>query len=395
MSSKKLTMPFRWLLLLIPIALIVIFLATRSAPSSKNEISSKSTTTSPEIKTEKRKDLADLALPPDWSQLERFQKTISRQTFLQRLQTIYTKDDSWKKWIVIDEEENTASIGDFILHFSKVDSSPPGAIFDWRTRSDLSPSREHPLEGLHIALDPGHIGGDFAEIEDREYIWEDNIVREGTMTLRTAQILTPLLEERGAKVSLVRSELKPVTDKRASDFSNPRLFYRTSEIRARAALINHNIQPDVVICLHYNGTGSKSPESSQNFHIILNGTYTAGELAHQDERFQMLQRLLSGTITEEIPLARMIADAFNERIKLPPYRYSDTSRTSQRIGNHPNLWGRNLLANRLYQCPVIFMEPYIMNSHPFMARLKEDPEEIYLEYAQAVARGITAYYQKN
>ena len=109
----------------------------------------------------------------------------------------------------------------------------------------------------------------------------------------------------------------------------------------------------------------------------------------------MLQRLLSGTIEEEIPLAREIAASFNQSVNLPPYRYPEESRTSQNIANHPNLWARNLLANRLYQCPVIFMEPYVMNSLPFITRFKKDPEKIYREYARAVAHGIAQYYSRS
>ena len=28
----------------------------------------------------------------------------------------------------------------------------------------------------------------------------------------------------------------------------------------------------------------------------------------------------------------------------------------------PGVWARNLLANRIYGCPVVFLEPYIANS---------------------------------
>ena len=386
MHSKKLTTPFRWLLLFIPIATIIFFLIQRPSPPPP-DLSIKTSPTPPS-------SLADLALPPDWSLLERFQKTISQKTFLKRLQTIYTKDHSWKKWISLDESENSASIGTFTLHFSDSDQPPPGAIFPWKSRHQLDPHRALPLSGLHIALDPGHIGGEFAQIEDREYRWKNYLIREGNLTLKTAKTLAPILRKQGAKVTLVRSELQPVTPKRASDFAHPRLFYRSSEIRARATLINQEIQPDLVICLHFNGTASQTPENSQNFHILINGTYTAGELAHEDERFQMLQRLLAGTATEEIPLAQNIADAFNDHTRLPPYQYSKTSRTSQNINKHPNLWARNLLANRLYQCPVIFMEPYIMNSHPFIKRLAENPQEIFSEYAHAVAEGIIRHYSR-
>ena len=289
----------RWFLVLAPLLFIVILVFKRPSGSV------------PPPAPPAQNVLAELGLPPDWSKLERFQETISRETFLTRLETIYTKDDSWKEWILIDEESNLAAIGEFVLRFSRSDQPSPGAIFNWKARSALSPTRALPLEGLHIALDPGHIGGDYAAIENREIKWGDVVIREGTMTLRTAELLRPMLEELGASVTLVRTKLEPVTLKAASDFSDARLFYRTSEIRARARLINESIKPDLVICLHFNGTASKNPELFQHFHIILNGTYTAGELAHEDERFQMLQRLLSGTIEEEIPLARVVAGSFN------------------------------------------------------------------------------------
>ena len=337
-------------------------------------------------------NIAPLGLAPDWSKLDRFQNTISKETFLHRLETVYTNDRSWNKWITIDENKNQAIFGDYQLAFSSEDKPVPGALFDWKGRADLSDIRLLPLEGLIIAIDPGHIGGDFAKIEERETHQGGTIIREGTMTLETARILKPVLEKLGASASLVRSKLEPVTKNRAKDFADPRLFYRTSEIRARANLINQFIKPDLVICLHFNASGSKTLTPYQHFHIILNGTYTAAELAHEDERFEMLQRLLSGTIAEELPLAQEIALSFNQGVKLPAYRYPDSSDTSQNLANHPNLWARNLLANRLYQCPVIFMEPYVMNSIPFVSRYRKNPREIYQEYAQAVADGIARYY---
>jgi len=386
MSEKKVTIPFRILLIIIPLVLVAYTLLKSPPAPMPSPSPLPPETKPPAIK------LAELALPPDWSQLDRFQKTITRKTFIDRLQKIYTKNNTWQNWIKIDHQNNLAEIGDYILHFSEVDHSPPGSIWNWKTRNSLTSSQELPLSGLHIVLDPGHIGGSFAEIEEREYQWDDTLIQEGTMTLETAKTLAPMLQDLGAKVTLVRTELKPVTTHTAKDFADPRLFYRTSEIRARAQLINHTYQPDLVICLHYNGSASEIPENKQHFHIILNGTYTNNELAHEDELFQMLQRLLSGTIIEEIPLATAIATTFNNNANLPPYRYSFASSTSQNIANHPNLWARNLLANRIYQCPVIFMEPYVMNSQPFITRYRKAPQEIYHEYALSVAQGIASYY---
>jgi len=378
--------PFRRALIFIPILLGVIFFLTRPTNSP------------PLLKTpapSSGSNLAELGLPPDWSQLDRFQNTLSRSTFLSRLETIYTKDDSWTEWITFDPSGKEVSLGPTALTFSKEDRPAPGAIYSWKTREDLAPDRPLPLSGLKIALDPGHIGGDYAAIEEREYRWGNTLIQEGTMTLRTAEFLVPLLKKLGASVTLIRTKLEPVTGKKADDFGDPRLFYRTSEIRARANLVNESIQPDLVLCLHFNGSASKIPELAQHFHLILNGTYTASELAHEDERFQMLQRLLSGTITEELPLAREIAGAFNDLVDLPAYRYPANSPTSQMLANHPNIWGRNLLANRLYQCPVIFLEPYVMNSLPFIARFRRNPEDLYREYARAVAEGLLRYYSQS
>jgi len=375
------------LLVFVPLLIIAFFLFRKTSPPTP-------TPTPATPATLLARDLADLGLPPDWSHLERFQNTLTRGTFLNRLKTVYTTDDSWKKWIKIDEQNNHAILGDFILKFAKLDQPAPGSVYDWKNRADLSPSRTLPLAGLHIALDPGHIGGKYAAIEEREYKWADTTIQEGTMTLQTAKILAPMLEKLGASVTLVRTKLEPVTTKSAADFSDAVLFYRTSEIRARARLVNEAIKPDLVVCLHFNGSAAKTPEPLQHFHIILNGTYTANELAHEDERFQMLQRLLSGTLIEEIPLAREIAGACNDILKLPAYRYLPTLPTAQNVANHPNLWARNLLANRLFQCPVIFMEPYVMNSTPFITRFHQNPEEIYHEYARAVAEGLTRYYSQ-
>ena len=35
----------------------------------------------------------------------------------------------------------------------------------------------------------------------------------------------------------------------------------------------------------------------------------------------------------------------------------------------PGVWARNLIANRLYECPVVFLEPYVANSKEVFARI--------------------------
>jgi hypothetical protein len=82
-----------------------------------------------------------------------------------------------------------------------------------------APGGTGPLAGFHIALDPGHLGGTWAKMEERWFkIGDAAPVQEGDMTLRVAQLLAKRLQSLGAKVSLVREKLEPITPYRPSDF---------------------------------------------------------------------------------------------------------------------------------------------------------------------------------
>ncbi len=357
------------------LAVILFFLKknnTRSIPPETIE-----TVAQP---TDPPSPLSDLGSRPDWSSLDPLQKTITRKTFISRLERVYTKYQSWKKWLNIKDDHVVIST-----------SSTPYRFF-FATQERILPPLSS-LSDLHIAIDPGHIGGAFAEMEERHLQYGDHTpIREGNMTLATAQILAPLLRSHGARVTLVRDKNEPVTIAKPTDFQSERLFYRTSEIRARAQLVNQHLKPDLVLCLHFNASGSPVPIPGQHLHILINGAYHESELKHEDERFQMLHRLLSRASELEIPLASSIIESFKKQTKLPPYLYRPDHPFSVNIAENDYLWARNLLANRLYQCPVIFLEPYVMNSTEFVARFKKNPDLIYQEYAQAVLDGVLSHF---
>ena len=64
------------------------------------------------------------------------------------------------------------------------------------------------------------------------------------------------------------------------------------------------------------------------------------------------------------------------------------------------------MANRIDECPVLYVEPYVMNSPGVFARIQAGDyegtrqidgtprESIYREYADAVAQGLADYYRK-
>jgi N-acetylmuramoyl-L-alanine amidase len=373
---------------------------------------------------------------PDWTELNAFQHTITLTDFENLLRDIFTTDATWQEFITIREgfaeflTSSDLTEPPFILQFATAELSQPTPR-NWQTTETLPvPPADKPLANLHIAIDPGHIGGEWAKIEGRWFqIGDAKPVTEGDMTLHVAKLLKPQLEELGATVSLVRSSADPITPFRPENLvelaanndslADPvslrlfteKLFYRTAEIRARAELVNQTIKPDLVLCLHFNADAWGDPLNptlvpNNHFHVLLNGAYTSDEIRLADQRFAMLKKLLQRTHEEELIVGKTVAEIFAEVSGLPPYIYHPTGTNFRSIPSSPYLYARNLLANRLYDCPVIFMEPYVMNSVPDYNRIQAGDylglreidgkfvPSIFREYANALALGLAKHYAR-
>jgi N-acetylmuramoyl-L-alanine amidase len=394
--------------------------------------------------------LSALAERPDWSQLEAFQETITRDEFQRLLNQVYAPNGAAKG--IVDIEPDGAVIktaltppANWRLRFAPDAASEKAPPRFWRPAASLpAPSVDRPLAGVKIALDPGHLGGAWAKMEERFFqIGESRPVTEGDMTLRVASMLAPKLRALGAEVTSVRDTTQPATDARPETLHEaarselaergiaaPRefyngpddplrgstvqaeselLFYRISEIRRRAELVNQKLRPDLVLCLHFNAEAWGDPLHPEfvprnHLHVLVNGCYSATELRLDDQRFEMLSKLLSRASSEEVAIADKVASALAGATKLPPYEY--TTGNAVHAGTNPYVWARNLLANRLYHAPVVFLEPYVMNSEVVWERVQAGDYEgeqwiggelrrsIYREYADAVAEGLTVYYSK-
>ena len=252
------------------------------------------------------------------------------------------------------------------------------------------------------------------------------------MTLLTAKIIKSQLQKLGAKVYLIRRENKPVSLRRPEDYRaeaeakaerlgksdeatitalQNKFFYRTGEIRERARRVNLAFRPDLVLCLHYNAESWADPSNPtltarNHYHVLLHGALTKGELAHDDERFEMLVKILQRSHDEEKAVGAYIAQGLAHYTGLPAYHYSpNSSRAVEiKVDGVEGLWARNLLANRIYQSPVIFLEPYVMNNQEVFDRVQLGNYEgkkmingtlkksIYQEYAEAVTEALKAYY---
>jgi len=393
--------------------------------------------------------LSPLAPRPVWQELAAFQESVTREEFERLLEKVYAPGGAARG--LIEVRENRVEIVKSVGAAEKVTvrlakdaaSVKPGPRF-WRTAAEL-PTRptERPLAGLRVALDPGHLGGDWARMEERWFrLGESTPVREGDMALRVAERLTPLLTNLGAEVLHVRHAPGPTTPQRPADFRRPAreilsangmprpregyratddpgrggtvqfqselLFYRMAEIRHRARVVNEELQPDVVLCLHFNAEAWGAPEQPEftprnHLHVLVNGCYAASELRLDDMRHDLLIRLLSGITGPEQALAGRMASVFARRAALPPWIYPGTNAT--RVSDNPYLWARNLLANRLYRCPVVFLEPYVMNNREVWERVQAGDYEgervvagslrasIFREYAETVAEGLAEAFR--
>jgi hypothetical protein len=383
--------------------------------------------------------LTPLAPNPDWSELERFQGTITHDQFTQLLSTVYAPEGTGP-WITLEPEQAVIQKDakeSFILHFALNQSALRPAPHYW-SLARFGATAEKPLTGLRIALDPGHLGGAWAKMEERWFqIGSSLPVTEGDMVLRVAKLLGPQLTELGAQLDFVRSTPDPATGKRpdslmgeahallqnrgisqpARTYAGPAdpaketaipwvaemLFYRVAEIRARAQIVNNQIKPDLTICLHFNAEPWGDPTHPalvkiNHLHLLINGAYSPSELGYDDVRFSMLFKLLNRSFEPELAISEAIAQSMAEATHLPPYLY--TTSNAKPVGKTGYVWARNLMANRLYQCPVVYVEPYVMNSEEVFARVQAGEykglrefggilkKNIYAEYADAVTDGL-------
>lgn len=396
-------------------------------------------------------NLSVLAKMPDWNALEEYHGVVTREDFTYLLTKVYAPGGNWKEFFKMEDDGFQVKKWDrgddwMKIRFAEnrnLRTKPPRY---WKATWELEPVKKlekKPLDGVHITLDPGHLGGPWAKLEERWFqIGEADPVMEGDMVMIVANHLERRLKDLGAKVTYTRKGDGPVTSARPETFyeearaelerrgvKNPRqnyddqpfnrsttvqgmaelIFYRYSEIDTRAEKVNTELQPDLVLALHFNAEPWGDPAdpdltARDHFHILIHGTYSEKELSYDDQRFEMLLKLLNGSHFQEAEIAKVVAPAMAKANGLPAYRYPGDN--ARQLPGNRYVWKRNLRANRLFQCPVIYLEPYVMNAKTTYERIQMGDysgvrnvegqlrKSIFREYADSVAEGLAEYYQK-
>jgi N-acetylmuramoyl-L-alanine amidase len=373
-----------------------------------------------------------------WDRLKKYHDTLTLNEFRNLVDRIYSPDGSLYEYLDVtpeyidiynDKKKSKPSL--FRLFLAKSDESKKPIRAHFKNRRDLNQPRSSskPLEGLRILLDPGHIGGEYAVMEQRIFRVKDRpSVTEADLNLKTAQLLKSKLKKLGATVYLTKENFKPVTKTKPEDFRKEaqknlsdgkttpaqnliqkemeRLFYRTSEIEARAELVNR-IKPDLTLCIHFNATpGSKDTPWTQDNRLVffIHGCYEAVEIDLEEQRFKLFSKLLEGSHETELALTLKIAKAMASQTGLPPVEYPPSPHYIK-VGNNPYVYARNLSANRLFVGPVIYLEPYYQNNRLVYERFLagdykgekiiqgKSYRSIFEEYADSVTNGILNYFE--
>ena len=184
--------------------------------------------------------------------------------------------------------------------------------------------------------------------------------------------------------------------------------------------MNVEIKPDLVLCLHFNAEGWGGPIALNpqlvptriTLHVLVNGCYSARASCISDDDTRchdlLAQAAQSAPTPRKLAISpKRVAGTRSPRpTSLPPYRIHHGSNAIRQTGTSPYVWTRNLLANRLYECPTVYLEPYVMNSPGVFARVQAgdyDGERevagarrpsIFREYADSVAAGVRAHFQR-
>ena len=370
--------------------------------------------------------------PNPWFPLARYDQTMTRAEFEEAVR-LYDPFHGLPPYMEIDDAGVTLypsptdhRVPQFHISFAPEAATAKAAPLLYRTPEQFRALRRpetKPLAGFRIAIDPGHIGGEWGQVEDRSiYYFGIGRIQEGDMNLITAGILKQRLTDLGAEVFLTRHEAEPVTSVRPEQLREEAietmiqmrpeltglsparqrqiiegmpsrielmthlLFERKYEFLARASKIRQEFNPDLTVVLYINATPSSGRGHlvgvNQNI-FFVDGAFSATEVAFDDERERLFYKVLD---------------------RVSPVEYGDSPTT--RLIDPDNFYvvARNLGANRQYDGPVVTTEPFFMNNRTTAERLAAGDYEgerlfdghsypsIFREYADCVVQGLLESY---
>ena len=262
------------------------------------------------------------------------------------------------------------------------------------------------LEGIRIAIDPGHIANDFTmgDLEKKHIIIKgdsingikDSIeIAEGILTFATAQLLKDKLEKEGATVFLTRTADhcafgKTFTQWKKSDLKNAvdslykigelkssqkqyflsakvkdrdifRVIFRDLELAKRAELIN-KFKPDYTVLIHFNVDETNSDwkkTTDKNFNMcFVAGAFMKNDLSSKEKRFEFLRLLITDDLEKSIMLSSYVTKQFETELQVQTATIRDAKYLIEGClpTNADGVFCRNLQLPRYIHSPLVYGE---------------------------------------
>ncbi len=300
-----------------------------------------------------------------------------------------------------------------------------------------------PLEGLRIALDPGHTAGDMASAKiEQKYIEipADSLKHtskvelvEGSQTLCTALFLKKQLEDAGAIVFMTHDKpngtafgktfeewLKTDLDHTLDSLvackkiaKEKKIFYKTKatkrtlfldifkdiELKKRSEIINA-FQPTITVIIHYN-VDEKNTDwkklSDKNFTMaFIGGAFLPSSLNKPENRFDFLRMAITDDLDKSEKLSAGVVKSFSKNLNIPIANKNDATYLKENCLSTPSqgVFCRNLLLTRLICGPLVYGETlYQDNKQEAALLIKQDTEVNGIKTSSRIKQVADAYYQ--
>ena len=299
------------------------------------------------------------------------------------------------------------------------------------------------LEGIKIAIDPGHIAGNHAmaliegknlKFSKKNYpqLKKDSIlIAEGILTFATAQILKAQLENDGAEVFLTRSEnltafgltydewlIKNKNKFLDSLFASGKIslskkealkkknkkeffydFFRDIDLLKRAELIN-KFKPDASIIIHYNvdekNHNWEKPTTKNFCMAFIPGAFDAKILQTDIARTNLIRLLLSNHLSLSEKLSSLTVNEFHKKLTIPiaTKKDADYLLNNCKYASKEGVYCRNLALCRLIQSPLVYGEClYQDNLNEYEILSKTDKIYFGIKTNDRVKQVADAYYE--
>lgn len=303
--------------------------------------------------------------------------------------------------------------------------------FNYYFQKDTIRSKEqlHSLNGMKIAIDPGHIGGAYhmGETESRCMTLvipqplirgEDSVKQiqmvEGNFSFFTALILKHKLDSMGAQVMLTRSDTgvsslgitffewkKKIKHKDYVDsleknnlisdkglnllkkhLDDKQLFaqvFASVDMANRAKKINA-FQPDLTVVIHYNvnekNAGWNHTTDKDYVMTFVPGCVTSEDMNKLAGRLNFLRLLLSNDIENSVKLSSAVVKKLSTKLNVPIAQKDDATYLGQACLTTPEkgVYARDLALTRLIKGPLVYGEPLYQdnNTECFLLTAQDD-----------------------